>query len=226
MKTINVDYDTYKQEIASKCRFSTVQFLYDKYMQYRQELIDEIVTLRSNDTRSKLHLIRVLYKMMNSNLYDIKIQTYIINKLTYLTNPRPNIRKIVEETKKYFGWAGIDDIIKRTINLKNSYIEYEFYKRIQVILFFMKGDRIPHNLIDIVQNKLMRNIEIIYYINAPERKMLKDMGVYDGDIEIIISVIGNDFETVDELQNRIGQHPEIIAKVSVVTKYVINRFIN
>lgn len=72
----------------------------------------------------------------------------------------------------------------------------------------------------------MKHIEIIYYINAPERKMLKDTGVYDGDIETIIEIIGDDFETVDELQNRIRNHLEIMNKVSVVTKYVIRRFIN
>ena len=55
---------------------------------------------------------------------------------------------------------------------------------------------------------------------------LKDMGVYDGDIETIINIIGDDFQTVDELQNRIRNKPEIINNVSVVTKYVINRFIN
>lgn len=72
----------------------------------------------------------------------------------------------------------------------------------------------------------MKHIEIIYYINAPERKMLKDMGVYDGDIETIIEIIGDDFETVDELQNRIRKHSEIVNRVSVVTKYVITRFMN
>ena len=90
----------------------------------------------------------------------------------------------------------------------------------------MKCEKIPQIFIDTIQNKLMKNIEIIYYINAPERKMLKDMGVYDGDVETIIELIGDDFETVDELQNRIKRRPEIISKVSVVTKYVISRFIN
>lgn len=226
LRTLKIDYEIYKQEIATKCRFSTVLYLYQKYMQYRKELLDEIIALNTNDTRSKLELIRVLYKIINKSTFEMKIKTFIINRLTYLTRVRPNVKSVVDATMQSYEWADINDVIKKTINLKNSYIEFEFYKRIQVIMFFMKCDKIPQNMIDTIQNKLMKNIEIIYYINAPERKMLKDMGVYDGDIETIIDIIGDDFETVDELQNRIRNHPEIMGRVSVVTKYVIRRFIN
>lgn len=223
---LNIDYETYKQEVASKCRFSTVQYLYQKYNKHREELLNEIIVLNNNDTKGKLELIRVLYKIINKRNYDLMIQTFIINRLTYLTRVRPNIKSVVEATMQSYKTAEVNDVIKRTIYLKNSYIEYEFYKKIQVIMFFMKCDRIPQNMIDTIQNRLMKNIEIIYYINAPERKMLKDMGVYDGDIEAIINIIGDDFETVSELQNRIKNRPEIINRVSIVTKYVINRFIN
>lgn len=226
LKKLNIDYEIYKQEIATKCRFSTVLYLYQKYMRYRQDLLEEIMTLNANDTRGKLELIRVLYKMISKSIYEMKIKTFIINRLTYLTRTRPNIKSVVDATMQWYSRANVNDVIKKTIQLKNSYIEFEFYKRIQVIMFFMKCEKIPQDIINTIQNKLMRNIEIIYYINAPERKMLKDMGVYDGDIETIVNIIGDDFETVDELQNRIRKHPEIMNRVSVVTKYVIRRFIN
>jgi len=226
LRKLNIDYEIYKQEIATKCRFSTVLYLYQKYMQYRKELLDEIIALNTNDTRGKLELIRVLYKIINKSAYEMKIKTFIINRLTYLTRVRPNVKSVVDATMKSYVNADINDVIKKTIHLKNSYIEFDFYKRIQVIMFFMKCDKIPQNMIDTIQNKLMKHIEIIYYINAPERKMLKDMGVYDGDIETIIEIIGDDFETVDELQSRIRNHSEIMNRVSVVTKYVIRRFIS
>lgn len=226
LKKLNIDYEVYKQEIATKCRYSTVLYLYQKYVRYRKELVGELIALNTNDTRGKLELIRVLYKIINKNAYEMKIKTFIINRLTYLTRVRPNVKSVVDATMKSYENADINDVIKKTIYLKNSYIEFEFYKRIQVIIFFMKCDKIPQNMIETVHNKLMKHIEIIYYINAPERKMLKDMGVYDGDIETIVEIIGDDFETVDELQNRIRNHPEIMNKVSVVTKYVIRRFIN
>lgn len=226
LRKLNIDYEIYKNEIASKCRFSTVLNLYNKYKYYREELLAEIMALNTNHTRSKLELIRVLYKIVNKSAYEMKIKTFIINRLTYLTKVRPNIKSVVDATMKSYEYADINDVIKKTIQLKNSYIEFDFYKRIQVIMFFMKCDNIPQTMIDTIHNKLMKHIEIIYYINAPERKLLKDMGVYDGDIETIIDIIGDDFETVDELQNRIRKHSEIMNKVSVVTKYVIRRFIN
>ena len=71
----------------------------------------------------------------------------------------------------------------------------------------------------------MRNIELLYYINSPSRKMLKDMGIYEGDIETIIGVIGDDFETVEELQHRIRQVRYRLNDISIVSKYVIDRFL-
>ncbi len=152
LRKLNIDYDIYKNEIATKCRFSTVLYLYQKYMQYRKELLDEIIVLNTNDTRGKLELIRVLYKIINKSAYEMKIKTFIINRLTYLTRVRPNVKSVVDATMKSYENADINDVIKKTIHLKNSYIEFDFYKRIQVIMFFMKCDKIPQKMIDTIQN--------------------------------------------------------------------------
>lgn len=55
--------------------------------------------------------------------------------------------------------------------------------------------------------------------------MLKDMGIYEGDIEFITNIIGDDFETVEELQNRIRQVRYRLNDISIVSKYVIDRFL-
>lgn len=222
---LNIDYDTYKREIGSKCRFSTVLHLYGKYTAQRQQLLAELDRQFQNDSISKLEMIRSLYKIINDKQYKMKLQTFIINKLTYLKIPRLNIKSIVDETMRWFSHEDINDVIKRTISLKNSYIEYDFYKRITVIQFFMKCERQDSRLIDIIHHKLLRNIELIYYINSPSRKMLKDMGVYDGDIEFVIDIIGDDFETVDDLQIRIREKRHLLHHISIVSKYVIDRFI-
>ena len=226
LEELNIDYETYKREIASKCRFSTVLFLYERYSTKKHNLIDEIYQQLKNDTKSKLELIRRLYEIVSEKKqWSMKFETFIINRLTYLTKPRPNIKSVVDATMEYYGNRGIDNVIKTTISLKNSYIEYEFYKRIQVILFFMKCEHIDEKLINVVHNKLLRNIEILYYINSPERKMLKDMGVYDGDIETIITFIKDDFETVEDLRGRIQNNRQLLNYVSIVSRYVLERFI-
>ena len=56
--------------------------------------------------------------------------------------------------------------------------------------------------------------------------MLKDMGIYEGDIETIIGVIGDDFENSrrncntesDKVRYRLND-------ISIVSKYVIDRFL-
>ena len=169
-------------------------------------------------------MIRVLYKIVNDKAYKSKLQTYLINKLTYKTIPRANIKSIVNETMKWYVKEDINDVIKRTISLKNSYIEYDFYKRIQVIQFFMRCEGIDESLITIINQKLMKNIELLYYINSPSKKMLKDMGIYEGDIENIINVINDDFDTVEELQQRIRDSYGSL-NVSIVSRYVIDKFV-
>lgn len=225
LNLLNIDYDTYKIEIGSKCRFSTVVHLYGKYIAKKQQLLSELDRQANNDSISKLEMIRSLYKIVNEKQYKMKLQTYIINKLTYLKIPRLNIKSIVDDTMQWFSHEDINDVIKRTISLKNSYIEYDFYKRITIIQFFMKCENQDPRLIDIINHKLLKNIELIYYINSPSRKMLKDMGVYDGDIEFVVATIGDDFETVDELQSRIREKRHLLHQISIVSKYVVDRFI-
>lgn len=222
---LGIDYETYKAELATKCRFATVLRLFSKYHQNKKELLIELERQITNKDISKLQMVRSLYKIVNEKNYKMKLQTYLINKLTYRIIPRKSVKSIVDETMKWYPNEDINDVIKRTISLKNSYIEYEFYKRIEVVQFFMKCEKVDDKYIAIINQKLMRNIENLYYINSPSRKMLKDMGIYEGDIENIIEIINDDFETVEELQQRIRTSYHSFTNISVVSKYVIDRFI-
>ena len=81
-------------------------------------------------------------------------------------------------------------------------------------------------LIATLHERLMKNIEVLYYLNSPSKKMLKDMGIYDGDIDSIISVIGNDFSSIDDLQFLLAQnYDKLISEISIVSKYIISRLI-
>ena len=46
---------------------------------------------------------------------------------------------------------------------------------------------------------------MVYYLNSPSKKMLKDMGIYEGNINNIIAVIGNEFSSISELQKLLTQ---------------------
>jgi len=65
----------------------------------------------------------------------------------------------------------------------------------------------------------------LYYLNSPNKKMLKDMGIYEGDIDTIIAVIGNDFSSVSDLQQLLAQHSRELGGISVISRYIISRLI-
>lgn len=54
LNQLNIDYDTYKEQIGSKCRFLTVLRLYYRYNSNRQKLLDELDRQDKNDAISKL----------------------------------------------------------------------------------------------------------------------------------------------------------------------------
>lgn len=82
------------------------------------------------------------------------------------------------------------------------------------------------SLINTLHERLLKNIEILYYLTPPSKKMLKDMGIYEGDIDQIISVIGEDFSSIAELQQLLKDHLEKLGEISIVSRYIINRLLN
>ena len=83
-----------------------------------------------------------------------------------------------------------------------------------------------NRIIAVIDRKLMSNIEMLYYINSPSKKMLKDMGIYERDIDYIIEVIGDDFDSVEELRQRINAQRHRLVDISVISRYVVERFID
>lgn len=55
--------------------------------------------------------------------------------------------------------------------------------------------------------------------------MLKDMGIYDGDIDQIIKIIGDEFSSVSELQELLAKNYSRFKSLSVVSKFIIERLI-
>lgn len=223
LKRLNISYDEYKNNIARKHRFSTVKYILESYDNNKTELINTLDRLRNNKKVSKLELIRALVKIWETPRYDFNLKTYLINRLTYLR--RQSIYDVVEAAKSAYPGENISQLINSTIRLKNSYIEFDFYSKACLIQFFMKCDNVSSKLIDTMHEKLLKNIEVLYYINLPNKKMLKDMGIYDGDIDSIIDVIGKDFSNVSELQELLLQHIDELNNISIVSKFIIDRLV-
>ena len=90
----------------------------------------------------------------------------------------------------------------------------------------MRCDNESSVLINTLYDRLMKNIEMLYYLNSPSKKMLKDLGIYEGDIDAIISIIGNDFTSIADLQQLLSVHAYKLTNISVVSRYVISRLIS
>lgn len=224
LNKLGITYEEYKEHIARKFRFSTVDFIYKRYCENKFKLINILKHMNVNDTMSKLELIRVLSDIMCAfKPYNFKLSTFIINRLTYKN--RQSVKKVVDATMKSYPKERTGRIINTTIKLKNSFIEFEFYKKIELIKFFMQCENVEQTLINVLSNRLMKNIELLYYMNQPNKKMLKDMGIYEGDIDQIIKIIGNDFTSVSDLQKLLSKHYVEFQKLGVISKYSIERLI-
>ena len=224
LKRLGITYDDYKAQIARKYRFSTVQFLLNRYDTLKPKLLDILYRQNADPHQSKLELVRVLSEIIESPKYDFKLDTFIINRLTY--KYRQSVRDVVDATLASYPNTKVSKIINKTIRFKSSYVEFEFYSKIDLIRYFMRCDNVSSVLINTLYDRLMKNIEMLYYLNSPSKKMLKDMGIYEGDIDSIISVIGNDFTSIADLQSLLNTHAHKLGSISVVSRYIISRLIN
>lgn len=224
LNKLNITYEQYKSDIARKYRFSTVEFLLNNYYKYKSSLLDVLYQQNRNPNQSKLELIRVLCRILGMKEFNFKLNTFIINKLTY--KYRQSIREVVDTTLQYYKNANLFDVINTTIRYKSSYIEFTFYSQVDLLRYFMECEQVSPSLISTLHERLMKNIEILYYLKSPSKKMLKDMGIYDGDIDNIIKVIGSDFSSVAELQSLLVRSYPKLNEISIVSKYVISGLIS
>lgn len=201
LEEMGISYEDYIKHFATKFRFSTVRFMYDRFKLKKEDLYQAIKQMLLNDKATKLNVVRKLYEIIESKQHNYKIKTYIIHVLTY-KQPK-NIRAIIEQVNKVFDKYDIDLIISEVLKLKNSYVEYDFYKKTEAILYFMELDNASEKIKSPIEEDIIKVIENTYFMNSPSKKMLKDMGVYDRDINVIARIIGENVNSVDELLVRL-----------------------
>ena len=223
LNRLGISYEEYKTQIARKHRFSTVQFLLGRYDTLKNKLIDSLYSQTVNPNQSKLDLVRVLSEIIDLSKYSFNLDTFIINRLTY--KYRQSVREVVDATLRAFSKANVSKVINKTIRFKSSYVEFEFYSKVDLIRYFLHCDNVDPMLINTLHDRLLKNIEMLYYLNSPSKKMLKDMGIYEGDIDTIISIIGNDFASIADLQQLLAANRHKLSNISIVSQYIINRLV-
>lgn len=220
LKTLNISINDYLENIGSRYRFETIKTLHKRYLDEKNKLISELEFLHYNPNKGRHNLIGNLYQIIEGTKKKNEIN--IINSL--LHRKRRRIKSIVDEACKY-SKAPVDFIISTTIRLKTSYIEYDFYSKILLVKYFMELENTPEVLIEELDKRVISAIEMLYFSNSKQKKMLLELGFYESDIDNVIKIIGNDFYDAFELKNRLIQNRKAIKKISFLTDYVINELI-
>lgn len=86
---------------------------------------------------------------------------------------RQSVREVVDATLSAFPKANTAGVINKTIRFKSSYIEFEYYSKVDLIRYFLRCDKVDPMLINTLHDRLLKNIEILYYLNSPSKKCLK-----------------------------------------------------
>ncbi|UUM19789.1 MULTISPECIES: DEAD/DEAH box helicase [unclassified Mycoplasma] len=226
LKDMDISYEEYKTRFAMQFRFSTIKNIYNRFKQNKLYLYDAIKQFSS---KGKRDIVKEIYKIIEG-IEKIKfwdnIKINIIHLLTYKS--LPNVRNIVEEILKKFNFkkSNTNAIINEVLKIKNSYLEHTFYKKIIPIIFFMQLDNVSEEKINVIETHITKVIENKYFLNSPLSKMLKDMGIYDLDIQKIKEIIGDNFESIDQLILLLREnYQKIKNKISVISKFVIEKMI-
>lgn len=144
----------------------------------------------------------------------------MLNRL--INRNRPKIRTVVNDAMRYYSSRGIDTVISTAIKLKSSYIEHQFYAKIIIIKYFMNLEKVSQTYLETLDSRIVGAIEQLYFSSSKQKKMLLDIGIYERDVDIIISIIGNDFDDAFELKKRLISKSTLLSgKVSYISNFII-----
>lgn len=222
LKLLGISHDEYISNIGAHFRFETVKELYRMYCSRRSAIITELNKLSSDKVYGRGKLIKELYwvcegksnalqsRMLNEliNRNRVKIKTVVNNTIAYLENKNKNI--------------SVDFIISSAIKLKTSYIEHQFYSKLVIIKYFMQLEKVSSIYLNILDEKVLGAIEQLYFSSSKQMKMLLDIGIYERDVDYIMKIIGNDFEDIFDMKDRlVDNYTKLMPKISYISNFII-----
>ena len=218
---LGITYEEYREKIAKHIRFETVLKLLKNFNLYKNHLFAEIDKLQNNPV-SKLELIRAIAPIIG--IAQKKHESFIVNRLTY--KRRQTTREVIESTLMSFHFFKdrINELINIVIRYRSSIIEYQFYQRTSLLCYIMDCLEVPPNMIATIQERILSPIEELYFLNSPQKRMLKDMGFYDSDINYITKIIGTDYTSLTELRSLLIENKsKMQEQISIISLYILNR---
>ena len=211
-------------------RFSKVKEIYDAYCYFKEELryaLDAIIESPVSHSRATViyKLLQIFNCRLNRNFngylnYKAVIINYVINMQRYST------KRIIEFTLENMGTFNrtLDQVISDVLKTKNAYVEYDFTKYLNIILFFMKQDGMNHSYTNYIVENVLNNINYLYYKNEPIKRILKESGIYDRDIDVVYEYVKNCGEDINQIRESLKNSVTSFKNnVSFITLYSISR---
>lgn len=216
--------------VVGYTRFAKVRELYETYCFYKERLLAIVAAVLDNP--EKYSRAQVIYRLLTifscrrRDNYDpfldyrAKIVNHVINRNRF------SIRRIVDLMLTNIGAYNrtIDQVISDVIKVKNAYVEYDFSKYINIILFFMKQDGIEHKYTNYLVENVVNNINFLYYKNEPIKRILKETGIYERDIDVVYAYVKDCGEDVNQIRDVLKSRVQDLGdNISFLSKYSIYR---
>jgi len=220
LSELGISIDEYHRHIGSRLRFETVKAIYVRFKEKNSELLGELKKFIDEHPHGRLDLVKILYEIIEGKKDPLK--SNIINNL--LNKQRLKIKTVVDKIpKNYKKNNNLDYIISTIINIKCNYIEHQFYSKVLLIRYFLEKLCPDQIYLDILDTKILDAIELLYFTNSKQKKMLIDLGIYERDVELIIKTIGEDFNDAFELKHKLQLTWDKLQKqkISFISRYVI-----
>ena len=216
--------------IVGYTRLDKVKALHQAYKAHKRLLLSVLdLLINRPESNSRAIAIYRLLLIFNCNTdgrfnpyldYRSGIVNLVINKNRY------KVRQIVDITIDNLGTYNrtLDQVIADVIKVKNAYVEYDFSKYLNIVLFFMKQDSVDHKYIDYLVSNVVNNIGYLYYKNDPIKRILKESGVYERDIDTVFEYVKNCGEDIKLLRELLkANYSNYKDRVSFLTRYSIGR---
>lgn len=229
LKTLGCAEEEYLSVIGYT-RLEKVQKLYLSYKEHKSYLLASIDKLINNpksvSRASVIYRLLLIFNLESSGKYKgyLNYRAGIINLV--INKNRYKIRQIVDKIwdNSDVSKKTLDQVIADVIKIKNSYVEYDFSKYLNIVLFFMNKESVDHKYIDYLVINVANNISYLYYKNDPIRRILKESGVYERDIDIVFEYVKDCGEDIVQIRTQLKDYySDFKDRVSLLTKYSINR---
>ena len=217
-QSIGLTPEEYTKKVGSPMRLRTFKDIKKGFDDNKSDLYAQ---LRSSNDWKVVHTISKITKSTNG------IFPGIVQKI--IRSGNRSVYSIVSElyeTDYIRERLSIDQLIDQVLKVKSGILEHRFLSSFKVVVLLMEMEGVDKELIDMANNYISRPIEAMYYLNSPERKMLRSIGVYERDIDVIVTHIGKDFGDLEELKERlIAEKGKYYDSLCVVSKYEVDQFI-